>query len=331
MRLSRRYPWLLAPLVVLGLALAGLHWGAVMIPWTTVGRWLMGRPIDPDMAVILTELRVPRLILAFIVGAGLSASGTCLQGMLRNPLVDPYILGVSAGGSLGAGVALILHVSPFLGLSPVPFCAFLGSALVISLVSALGHSSRGLHLNRLLLSGVAISAMASAFLALLLVWNNEGMAAVVYWLMGSLADRGWTELGWALPYIGVGFALLISQLHRLHVLRLGEEGAAHLGVPVERVKLLTLLATTLITAACVAVSGLIGFVGLIIPHATRAWLRQDDPRIVLPLATLLGGGLMIAADTVARTALAPQEIPVGIVTALVGVPFFLALIRRGVD
>ncbi|MBC7544681.1 MAG: iron ABC transporter permease [Candidatus Sericytochromatia bacterium] len=327
----RRSPWLLAPLAVFLLFLAGLHWGAVMIPWSVIGAWLTGQPIDPDLQTILTVFRWPRLILAFIVGAGLSASGTCLQGMLRNPLVDPYILGVSAGGSLGAGTALILRLAPFLGISPVPLCAFAGAGVVIVVVYGLGHSSRGLHMNRLLLSGVAISAMASAMLALLLVWNNEGMAAVVFWLMGSLADRGWTELGWAVPYVGLGFVLLISQLHRLHVLRLGEEGAAHLGVPVERVKLVTLVATTLITAACVSVSGLIGFVGLIVPHATRAWLRQDDPRYVLPLATVLGGGLLIAADTVARTAIAPQEVPVGIVTALLGVPFFLILVRRGVD
>jgi iron complex transport system permease protein len=331
MTAARRSPWLLAPLLLLALFLAGLRWGAVPLDWSTVFAWLSGQPVSPDARTILGELRWPRLWLAFVVGAGLSASGTCLQGLLRNPLVDPYILGVSAGGSLGAGIAMILHLPTIAGISPVPLMAFAGAGLVISVVYALGHSAQGLHLNRLLLSGVAISALASALLALLLVWHNEGMAAVVFWLMGSLADRGWTELAWILPYVLVGFGLLISQIHRLHVLRLGEDGAAHLGVPVERVKALTLFAATLITAACVAVSGLIGFVGLVIPHAARAWLKQDDPRFVLPLATLLGGALLIAADTVARTALAPQEIPVGIVTALLGVPFFLTLVRRSVD
>jgi iron complex transport system permease protein len=331
MVVARRSPWLLAPLLLAILVLAGLHWGAVALDWTTVVAWLVGQPVSPDVQTILGELRWPRLWLAFVVGAGLSASGTCLQGLLRNPLVDPYILGVSAGGSLGAGIALILRLPAVWGVSPVPLAAFAGAALVMLVVYGLGHSAHGLHLNRLLLSGVAISALASALLAMLLVWYNEGMAAVVYWLMGSLADRGWTELHWILPYVLIGFGLLISQIHRLHVLRLGEDGAAHLGVPVERVKALTLGAATLITAACVAVSGLIGFVGLVVPHAARAWLREDDPRLVLPLATLLGGGLLIAADTVARTALAPQEIPVGIVTALLGVPFFLALVRRTVD
>jgi iron complex transport system permease protein len=331
MTAARRSPWLLAPLLLLALFLAGLRWGAVPLDWSTVFAWLTGQPVSADARTILGDLRWPRLWLAFVVGAGLSASGTCLQGLLRNPLVDPYILGVSAGGSLGAGIAMILQLPTVAGISPVPLMAFAGAGLVISVVYALGHSAHGLHLNRLLLSGVAISALASALLALLLVWHNEGMAAVVFWLMGSLADRGWTELGWILPYVLVGFGLLISQIHRLHVLRLGEDGAAHLGVPVERVKTLTLGAATLITAACVAVSGLIGFVGLVVPHAARAWLKQDDPRIVLPLATLLGGALLIAADTVARTALAPQEIPVGIVTALLGVPFFLALVRRSVD
>lgn len=331
MTAARRTPWLVAPLVLVALVLASLSWGAVAIQWTDVVAWLSGHPVPDDVRTILAELRGPRIALAFAVGAGLSASGTCLQGLLRNPLVDPYILGVSAGGSLGAGIALILKLPAVAGISPVPLAAFAGAALVIGVVYALGHSAHGLHLNRLLLAGVAISALASALLALLLVWHNEGMAAVVYWLMGSLADRGWTELCWILPYLLVGFGLLVSQVHRLHVLRLGDDGAAHLGVPVERVKALTLGAATLITAACVAVSGLIGFVGLVVPHAARAWLRQDDPRQVLPLATLLGGGLLVAADTVARTVLAPQEIPVGIVTAMLGVPFFLALVRRTVD
>lgn len=320
--------WVGAPVLLAILVLWALRSGSVPISWSSLLDWLTGRTVPMEIGVILGEMRSPRVLLALLVGAGLSASGTCLQGLLRNPLVDPYILGVSAGGSLGAGIALLLKLPPVMGMSPVPLTAFAGAALVMAVVYTLGQSSQGLHLDRLLLSGVAISAFTSALLALLLVWRGEGMAAVVYWLMGSLTDRGWPEVGWVLPYVSIGFLLLVSQIHRLHVLRLGEEGAAYLGVPVERVKGLVLVAATLTTAACVAASGLIGFVGLVVPHLARAWLRSDDPRQVLPLATLLGGGLLLAADTAARTVMAPQEIPVGILTAMLGVPFFLVLLRR---
>ena len=279
--------------------------------------------------VILVQVRLPRLLLAFLVGGSLAAVGVSLQALLRNPLADPFVLGISSGAALGAAIAILFGVGVSMwSISALPICAFLGAVVSLFIIYRIAATHYGFSIYTLLLAGVVLSAIFSAFIMFLTSVADPNRAFGMYaWLMGSLTGPDYTTLGILAAYLGVGLIVLGSQAQSLNLLTLGEEAARSLGVEVERVKKLVFFATALMTGAVVAFSGLIGFVGLIVPHAVRLALGADH-RLLLPIAGLTGGIFLMVADTVARTLFSPTEIPVGVVTALVGGPVFLYLLMN---
>jgi len=281
---------------------------------------------DPT-SVILFQVRLPRILLACLVGGSLSAVGASLQALLRNPLADPFIIGISSGAALGASVAILFGIGASMwSLSALPFCAFAGALLSLLIVYRIAATRYGFSMYTLLLAGVVLNAIFSALILFLTSVADPSRAFVMYaWLMGSLTGPDYSTLGILGLYVLVGLGVLASQAQPLNILTLGEETARSLGVEVERVKKLVFLASALLTGAVVAFSGLIGFVGLIVPHAIRLAVSADH-RLLVPLAGFTGGMFLMITDTIARTALSPSEIPVGVITALIGGPIFLYLL-----
>jgi len=285
--------------------------------------------INTQDTFILFEYRLPRIIVGFLVGMALSGAGVALQGLFRNPLVDPFVIGISGGGTLGAGVAFLFGLQFIVfGMSPLPFLAFIGAILTMLLVYRLGTINGMVYIDRLLLAGIAISSLCSALLSLILVIKGEAIEAVIYWILGSLNNKGWEHVLMILPFFIIGILIIIRYLRDLYVFQTGEEMAMSLGIKTERLKILLIFASTFLAAASVSVSGIIGFVGLIVPHLSRLFINNSDVRYVFPVSLLIGGGLLVLADTMARTLLSPQQIPVGIFTAILGVPFFLSLLPK---
>lgn len=268
---------------------------------------------------IVTQVRLPRVVLAAVVGFALAAAGTVMQGFFRNPMADPSIIGVSSGAALGAVASIVLPLS--LGLRPMAFGAAIITAFAVYLIASEGGRTP---VATLLLAGVAIQTFLGAMISYLQLSAGESLEQVVYWLMGHLHASTWHDVSLSLPVVIPVFALLMVYASDLNVLLLGEEDAQSLGIEVERTKRLLLAAASVITAAGVAVSGVIGFVGLIVPHMMRL-LVGPDHRILLPTSALAGSVFLVATDTVARAG--PAEVPVGIVTAALGAPFFLYLLR----
>jgi iron complex transport system permease protein len=277
---------------------------------------------------ILLDIRLPRVVLIALAGAALSCSGAAYQGLFRNPLADPYLIGVAAGAGLGAIVAMTLQAAGFALAGPfvVPAGAFAGALAAVALVYRLGRNGRG-DTTALVLAGVAVGAIASALSTYLMLRGGQQVARVLAFLLGGYGGAGWSAVFGVAPFALAGIAALHLFARPLNLLLFDEDQARRLGVHVERVRLAIVLAATLATAAAVAFAGLIGFVGLIVPHSVRL-LAGADHRRVLPLATLGGAAFLILADLVARTVAAPQELPLGVVTALAGAPFFLYLLRR---
>jgi iron complex transport system permease protein len=277
---------------------------------------------------IVWELRLPRVVAGMVVGAGLACAGTVFQALLRNPMADPYIIGPAAGASLGAVTALLLPVATvgWLGLGLVQLLAFAGGLLTVFVVFAIARGQAGTPVVTLLLSGYAVSSLLSAGVALLIFNSGQRIAAVIGWLLGSLGGASWARVGFAVPLIVISFSLLLVRWRGLNALLLGEVQAAHLGVDVEREKRILTGLAALATSAGVAISGTIGFVGLVVPHLVRLAVGPDH-RLLLPASLLYGAGLLVLADLGARLA---GGIPVGIVTALIGAPFLLWLLRRSV-
>ncbi len=312
--------------------LAGVGLGAVRVaPAQIVGalqRALAGMPRDAADAVIV-DIRLPRVLLAALVGACLSVAGVLYQALFRNPLADPYILGVSSGAGLGATIVIVATTTAttwrYLG---IPLGAFIGALLTILLVVRLASWRGRLDTASLLLAGVAISYTLAALTSFLMVLSRESMASVVFWMMGGLTSASWRYVAVIAPMFALGVILPLTHARELNLMLLGDTRASELGVDVERFKRLVLASGSLLTAAAVSVSGLIGFVGLMVPHAVRLVLGPDH-RLLVPASVLGGAMVMVLADLVARTILAPVEIPVGIVTALVGGPFFVWLLVRG--
>jgi iron complex transport system permease protein len=279
---------------------------------------------------IVWELRLPRVLAGMVVGAGLACAGAVFQALLRNPLADPYIIGTAAGASLGAVSAFLLPaVLPFaigtwLGLGLVQLLAFAGGLTAVLVVFAVARSASGTPVIALLLAGYAVSSLLAAGVALMMFVSGDRLTAVVSWLLGSLGGASWPRLAFAAPLIVGSFGLLVLRWRRLNALLLGEQQAAHLGVDLEREKRLLTALAALATAAAVAISGTIGFVGLVVPHLLRLAFGPDH-RLLLPAAMLYGAALLVLADLGARLA---GGIPVGVVTALIGAPFFLWLLRR---
>ncbi|HEY8582992.1 MAG TPA: iron ABC transporter permease [Capillimicrobium sp.] len=279
-----------------------------------------GHPLTPLDQAVLWELRAPRVALGALVGGTLAVAGGAYQAVFRNPLADPYLLGAAAGAGLGATVSIA-----FAGSVPLPLAAFAGATAAVGGAYLLGRSV-GEGTTTLILAGVAMAAFLTALQTLVLQQDTEDVRAVYAWLLGRLSTSGWGDVALVAPYALLSTAVVLAHRRVLDVLRVGDEEAASLGVHVGRVRLLVIGAATLGTAAAVAVSGLIGFVGIIVPHAIRL-LAGSSYRVVLPLSLLLGAGFLVVADIIARTALAPAELPIGVVTACIGAPFFVVVLR----
>lgn len=276
---------------------------------------------------LLLDLRLPRIVLAMVVGAALSTAGTTFQGVFRNPLADPYLLGVSAGAGLGATIAIIWKPLASLGFYSIPATAFVGAVLAAFLVYRLatfgGHTSG----VSLLLSGVAVGSTLTAIMSFFMVATEYDLRTVMVWLMGGLTTATWNKIFMALPAVAIGFIYMMTRARRMNLLLMGEERAQELGVDSQRTRRNLMIAAALTTAAAVAFSGLIGFIGLMVPHIMRLLVGPDHRRL-LPACALFGALLLLVADTVSRTVISPAEIPVGIITAATGGPFFLYLLRH---
>jgi len=289
------------------------------------GRAAAGPSAETAERIVLS-LRLPRALLGFLVGGALSSSGVAFQALLRNPLADPYILGVSAGAAVGAlTAALLLPGDAFL---PLPFCAFLGAVLAASAVFLLARSRSGVSRERLILMGVIVGAFLNAFIMLMVALAPPGrIPGAVYWLMGDLGLGTPRRVGVLLPYVAAGTAVLFLLSRGLDLMLLGDDAAYQVGLPVEKVKAAAYVTASLLAGCVVAVSGLIGFVGLIVPHGARVLVGSGHRRLV-PAAFLLGATFLVLADIAARTVSPSGELPVGAITALSGAPFFLYLLRR---
>ncbi len=283
----------------------------------------------PAQVQIIWFIRFPRTLLAMLVGAGLSVVGVTMQALVRNPLADPYILGVSSGASVGAVCVILFSVFSWLGIYAVSFGAFIGALVSSVIVFLLAQNTGRISATRLVLAGVAISYLFSAVTSFLTLKSGTSEAArrVLFWLLGGLSGTKWTDL--ILPLIALSFGLgyLLLQARALNALIIGEETATVLGTNTDRFRKQLFLVTSLLTGVIVAVSGAIGFVGLMIPHCVRLLVGSDHRR-VLPTSLLLGGIFLVWADVLARIIVAPEELPVGIITALFGAPFFIWLMQR---
>jgi iron complex transport system permease protein len=281
----------------------------------------------PDWAPgLLLNLRLPRIVLALIAGAALSTSGAAFQGVFRNPLAEPYLLGVSAGAALGATIAIIWKPLGSLGIYTLPVLAFAGAVLAAFLVYRLATFSGRTGGASLLLSGVAVGSTLTAVTSFLMVATERDLHTVVVWLMGGVTTATWNKVYITLPIVAAGFTYMYLMSRRMNLLLMGEDRARELGVDSQRTRRSLMVIASLTTAAAVAFTGLVGFVGLMVPHIMRLVVGPDHRRL-LPATALFGAFLLLLADTIARTALAPAEIPVGIITAAAGGPFFLYLLR----
>jgi iron complex transport system permease protein len=363
--MTRRFALiLLSLLLALGLAvLAAAAMGAVEVPvHSVVGILLRSAGLQlpvtwptTDERIIL-EVRLPRIVTAILVGAALSQAGVIFQGLLRNPMADPYIIGTSGGAALGATVAMMLPLllaglpvglqtwadplshlplgeetrqalSAGLGFSPVPVMAFAGALGAVMAVYTVARVGPRTPVVTLLLAGFATSSLLAAVMSFLMLLSGSALQRIVFWTMGGLSVLGWTQIAVVAPLILGAMAAAYALAWDLNVLLLGEEHASYLGLDVERRKVLLLALGSLLTGASISLSGLVGFVGLVVPHVTRLLLGPDH-RVLLPASALVGATFLLLADLLARTIMAPTEMPVGIITALVGAPFFIYLLRK---
>lgn len=332
----RRRPIVVAAAGLVGLVIvlaAGVGLGSVPVtPGDTLGilaeRLLgvdVGRTWSATAETIIWDLRLPRVLTAMIVGLGLAVAGTTFQGLLRNPLADPYVLGTASGAALGAAIAVLIPVRvAILEFGLLQGLAFLGALGAVAAVYRLARVGGAAPMTSLLLTGYALGSLLAAGLAMAMYLSGAALRQIFAYLLGSFEIASWGRLAGVVPIVLAASLLILLRARALNGLLLGEDAAAHLGVAVRRERAILLGLASLITAACVAVSGLIGFVGLVVPHVVRL-IVGPNARLVLPLSALGGAGLMAAADLVARIL---GEIPVGVVTAVIGAPFFLFLLRR---
>lgn len=311
-------------LLLIAVALIALSTGSVHIPISDIRLALMGKEIDPTHLSILLNARMPRILLALLVGAALSTSGTMLQAVMQNPLADPGIIGVSAGASLAA--IFVLIVFPAWG-SQLPVFAFLGGISACALVTFLAWKG-GIKPIRLVLAGVAVNALLGGGVSLLTILNSDKIQSVIQWTNGSLAARSWKDVSLIWPYVLGGLALSFATIRAANLMALGDEKAANLGLHVHRARLCLSALAAFLAAVTTCAVGIIGFVGLVIPHISRLLLGSDH-RQTLPCAMVLGGIFLLATDTFARTVASPIELPVGTMMSIIGVPFFLYLLRKG--
>jgi iron complex transport system permease protein len=330
--------YLLAGSFLLSSVLLGISIGTVSVPIFTIIEIMMSKlfgvisldEIDPMFSSIVLNIRLPRVILAGLVGASLAIAGAAFQGLLRNPLADPYTLGVSSGASVGAVLTLFFQLSiPIIGGFTLPLLSILFSWATIFLVLTFARKiERSMRVETIILTGIIFSSFLGAIISLMIALTGDELRQIIGWLLGSVSMRGWEYIKIILPFFVIGSIILIFNAKELNAMSFGEERAHHLGVNVQKRKLIILTAGSILTGAAVAVSGTIGFVGLVIPHLSRL-LWGPDHRHLLPLSILTGSGFLILADLISRSIISPTELPIGVITALIGAPVFaLILLQR---
>jgi len=318
-------------LSILIIGFIGLNFGTISIQPQKILSILWHYETDDSLGIIIWQLRIPRLIMAMLTGMTLAGVGGAFQGILRNPLADPYILGVSAGAALGActGIALQYTTGLYL-INLLPLFALVGAFVSISLVYLLSRKKSHFPMTDLLLAGVAVNFFFSALITLLLAISNREIHSMIFWLMGDLSNANWQKISWVFLPVFIGSLLLIFSSLELNAMALGEEEALHLGIQTEKLRLKIFLIGSIMIAIVVSFTGLIGFVGLVIPHIARL-LVGPDHRVMLPVSALIGAAFLILCDTIARTIIAPTEIPIGAITAIIGAPLFIHLLKRRND
>jgi iron complex transport system permease protein len=321
-------------LVLAGALLVGFTVGPVDLGVGAIVREILSHvpflgvksPLDDTEQAIFWQLRAPRVVLGALVGAMLASAGAGYQGVFRNPLADPYLLGAAAGAGLGATLVIAYANDSGASRELRPLAAFVGATAGVAAAYAIGRSVGGRTTASLILAGVTVASFLTAVQTFVQQRNTDTVQQVYAWILGQLETSGWREVAIALPYMAVSWAVLLVHGRLLDVLAVGDEEAASLGVSVSRVRLLVLGAATLGTAVAVALSGLIAFVGIIVPHAIRL-VAGTSYRVVMPLSIMLGGAFLVLADVLARTVTSPAELPIGVVTAFFGAPFFALLLR----
>ncbi|CRK80982.1 FecCD family ABC transporter permease [Neobacillus massiliamazoniensis] len=315
--------------------LLGISIGTVKVPIQTILKiigekllpFISFDQIDPMYTNIVMNIRLPRVLLSGLVGAALAIAGAAFQGLLRNPLADPYTLGVSSGASVGAVVTLYFQLSlPFIGPFTLPLLSILFSFLTIFLVLTFARKIEPtMKVETIILTGIIFSSFLGALISLMIALTGEELRQIIGWLLGSVSMRGWDYIKIILPFFILGTIILMLNAKELNAMSFGEERAHHLGVNVQKRKLIILTAGSILTGAAVAVSGTIGFVGLVIPHLSRL-LWGPDHKHLLPLSILTGSGFLILADLISRTIISPTELPIGVITALMGAPVFAIIL-----
>ena len=331
----RHLPYLWTLLFLTLAVIFSIAIGSVFIPPADLGRilvgWLTGAKFPEPLktfAFIIASIRLPRIALVLLTGAALGGSGAAYQGLFRNPLADPYLIGVASGAGLGAVLTMSVRWPyTFWGLMAVPLAAFISAMLTVFVVYMLARVGKTVPTTNLILAGVAFGSFAAALTSFLMLRSTGELRRAFAFLLGGFTQAGWNPVLTILPFLAIGLGFLILSGHALNLLQFGDEQAQQLGLPVTRTKTLILVAASLATAAAVSFSGIIGFIGLIVPHVMRMWWGADYRRL-LPLSILGGAGALLVADVLARVVMTPQELPVGIVTALAGAPFFLWVLRR---
>ncbi|MCM3762944.1 iron ABC transporter permease [Alkalihalobacillus oceani] len=324
-------------LFCIGALIVSISWGSVRLPFLTVVHIILqevfsvpvNQTLDPMFINIVMEIRFPRALLAMLVGASLALAGAAFQGFLKNPLADPYTLGVSSGAAVGAVAVLFFSFSlPLIGRFTLPLVSVLAGFATLFLVILFARLvQRSMATETIILAGIIFSSFLGAFISLMIALTGEELRHIISWLMGSVAMRGWSYIWLMLPFFLTGFLLLFFCRKELNALAFGEETARQLGVNIAVRRVIILLGATTLTGGAVAVSGTIGFVGLVIPHLTRL-LWGPDHRHLLPLSMFVGAGFLALTDLVARTIIAPTELPIGVITAIVGAPVFAAILLR---
>ncbi|WP_128896489.1 FecCD family ABC transporter permease [Longirhabdus pacifica] len=324
---------------VLGASLLGLFISSVSYPVLDIIRVVFHHlfsigyveDVPRNMQLIIWEIRLPRIVLAFLVGAALSIAGAVFQALLRNPLADPYTIGISSGASLGAVIVIFFQLQWVLfGGLTLPIVAIGFGMLTLIIVLAMASlSGRNLQTETIILAGIMMSSFIGAVISLLIALSDaNGLSQIVYWLMGSFRMRGWEHVQIFLPFFVVGCLLLLPFTRDMNAMALGDDGAHHVGMNVKRKKILLLSGAAILTGASVSVSGAIGFVGLVIPHFVRLLIGSNYKHII-PLSMWIGGGYLVLCDLLSRTVIVPQELPIGVITAIVGAPIFsIFLIKK---
>lgn len=333
---NKLFAYILVTLFLVTSVVIGISAGTVTVPVPVILKVICSEifhisypEVDPMYTSVIWDIRLPRVILAGFVGASLAIAGAAFQGLLRNPLADPYTLGVSSGASVGAVLTIFFNISfPFTGSYTLPFLSIVFALITIVTVLFFARSvDRLMRVETIILTGVIFSSFLSAFISLMVALTDNELHQIIGWLLGSVSMRGWNYVKIIFPFFLAGSVLLLMNTHELNAMTFGEERARHLGVDVKKRKIVILSAGSILTGAAVAVSGTIGFVGLVVPHFIRL-IWGPDHRHLLPLSVLAGSGFLILADLVSRTIISPAELPIGVITSLIGAPVFAVILMR---